>query len=263
MTTLPLPKKPRWHATELTATLVGALPTFLTAVGGIVKGVREETRGIVQLGIVVLIALAAGTTFKALQSRRKDLREAARRSPQALEAGLYVLHSAVLAMRGLRYDEDAVAKLRVTIFRVVDADDAAIQIVPYVGGGAGQEGTKVSRRSGIVGRAILRGMPEASIRDGSFEDYVRSLVHDYAVPAEEARTLPDDRFAFLAVPFRDRRTNRVTGVVYMDSPDRTFFSHPERPRDGISDPFVRKIANACTGLIAYAELRYPQEGSAA
>lgn len=259
---LPLPRKPRWYATELAATLFAALPALLTSIGGIVKGAREDTRGVIQFGLAVLLALLLGTTFKALQSRRKDAREAARRSPQPLEAGLYVLHSAILAMRGLRYDDAAIAKLRITIFRVVEAEDIAIQILPFVGGGAGQLGTRVSRRSGVVGRAILRGTPAASIRDGSFDTYVDSLVRDYAVPVEEARTLPDDRFAFLAVPFRDRRTNRVAGVVYMDSPDRTFFSHPDRARDAVSDPFVRKVADACTGLVAYAELSYPQEGSA-
>jgi len=262
VTTLPLTKKSRWFTTELAATLFAALPTFVTAVGGVVQGVHDRARGVVQLGVGVLIALVLGTTFKALQSHRKDAREAAKQSPRDLEGALYVLHAAILAMRGLPYDDTNVAKLRITIFRVIEAEDAAIQIVPYVGGGGGHEGTKVSRRSGVVGRAILRGKPAASIRDGAFDDYVQSLVNDYAVPAEEARLVPDDRFAFLAVPFRDRRTNRVIGVVYMDSPDRTFFSAPEAPRDGVADAFVRKIADACTGIVAYAELRYPSEGSA-
>ena len=261
MINLPIDKKTRWYATELAATLFAALPTLLTAVGGIVKGIHEESAGFFRFSMAVVFSLFVGIAFKALQSHRKDARHAARNSPRDLEGGLYVLHAAILSMRGLPYDEVAVAKLRVTIFRVVEVEDAAIQIVPYIGGGAGQEGTKVSRRSGVVGRAILRGIPAASIRDGAFDDYVRSLVNDYAVPADEARMVPDDRFAFLAVPFRDQRTSRVTGVVYMDSPDRTFFSSPERPRDGVSDSFVRKIAGACAGLVTYAELRYPPEGT--
>jgi hypothetical protein len=234
----------------------------LTAVGGIIKGLHEGTRGLLQLGIGVVVAVVVGTTFKALQSRRKDKSEATRGSPRDLEGGLYVLHAAILAMRGLPYDDASVAKLRVTIFRVVEVQDAAIQIVPYVGGGGGHAGTTVSRRSGVVGRAILRGKPAAVTREGTFDDFVQSLVNDFAVPLEEARLIPDDRLAFLAVPFRDRRTNRVIGVVYMDSPDRGFFSDPTRPRDGVSDAFVRKIAATCTGLVAYAELRYPSEGSA-
>ena len=165
-------------------------------------------------------------------------------------------------MRDLPYDDAAIAKLRVTLFRIAVGADVAEQIVPYVGGGGGGEGSKVSRRSGFVGRAILRGKPAAAIRDGSFDDYVQLLVNEYAMPVEEARALDDDRRAFLAVPLRDPSTNRVVGVVYMDSPDRTFFSHPARPRDVIYEAFVRKIVGACAGVSAYAELRYPSEGSA-
>jgi hypothetical protein len=256
----PLPKKPSWHTTELAATLVAALPTFLTAFAGVIEGARDKARGVLELGLAVLLALLIGTVFKAIQARRKDRQEAARRSPQPLEAGLYVLHSAVLAMRGLSYEEPAIAKLRVTIFRVVDSQDVAVQVLPYVGGGTGEQGRRVSRRSGVIGRAILRGRLAVSVRDGSFDDYVGSLVRDYALPIEEARAVPDDRFAFLAVPLRDRRTNRVAGVVYMDSTDRAFLSHPEEPSDVISDAFVRRIARACTGLAAYAELTYPHEG---
>ena len=158
------------------------------------------------------MAVVVGTTFKALQARRKDKSEATRGSPRNLEGGLCVLHAAI-AMRGLPYDDAFVAKLRVTIFRVVEARDAAIPILPYVGGGGGHAGTTVSRRRGVVGRAILRGKPAAVTREGAFDDFVQSLVNDFAVPLEEARQIPDDRLAFLAVPFRERRTNRVIGVV--------------------------------------------------
>ena len=255
---LPLSKKPAWYATELAATLLAALPTFLTAIAGVAKGARDEARGMVALGVAVLIALLVGTVFKALQARRKDRQEAARRSPQPLEAGLYVLHSAILAMRGLPYEESVIAKLRVTIFRVVEAEDVAVQIVPFVGGGGGDAGARVSRRSGVVGRAILRGTLAASIRDGSFEDYVQLLVRDYALPIDEARAMATSRLASLAVPLHDQRTSRVTAVVYMDSTDRAFFSRPERPRAAISDRFVQRIAAACAGLGAYAELTYPE-----
>src|SRR5258707_11238641 len=109
--TLPLEKKPRWFTTELAATLFAAVPTLVTAVGGIIKGVHEGTRGVLQLGIGVVVALVVGTTFKALQSRRKDKSEAGRGSPRDLEGGIYVLHAAILAMRGLPYDDTSVAKL--------------------------------------------------------------------------------------------------------------------------------------------------------
>ena len=258
---LPLAPKARWWASELATTLFAAVPTLLAAGGGIVQGVRQGDVRSLQLGIAVVIALVVGTTFKALHSRRKDLREYERRSPRDLEGGLYVLHAAILAMRGLPYDDTMIAKLRVTLFRVLEADDVAVQIVPFIGGGDGHEGTRVSRRSGIVGRAILRGKPAASLRDRPFDEYVRVLVDDYAMPFDEARQMPEDRLAFLAVPIVDRKSARIIGVVYMDSPDRTFFSPPARPRDVVSDAFVQQIAGACTGLVTYAQLRYP-EGSA-
>jgi hypothetical protein len=261
VTTFPIERRTRWWSTELASTLFAAVPTFLTAIGGIVEGVRRSDPAAVRFGLAVLVAVGLGTTFKALQSRRKDLREAARRSPRDLEGALYVLHSAILAMRGLPDDDASTSKLRVTIFAVLAQDDVAVQAVPFVGGGDGHEGTRVSRRSGVVGRAILRGQPAVSIRDLPFERYVQTLVHEYAVPIEEARRVPEDRFAFLAVPFVEKRTGRITGVVYMDSPDRTFFSHPERPRAAVSDAFVARVARACAGLSAYAQLRYPEGSS--
>ncbi len=259
MTNLPVERKPRWWSTGLATTLFASLPTFLTAIGGIIQGARGGERGFVELGIGVLVALIVGTTFKALQSRHKDRREAARGSPRDLEGCLYVLHAAVLAMRGLPYEDHAIAKLRVTIFRVLEREDRVMQILPFVGGGTGGTGTVLSNRSGLVGRAILRGKPSAMIRDGSFDDYVQTLVEDFAMHAREARALPDDRFAFLAVPLKERGTSDVIGVIYMDSPDASFFSDPTLPRADVSQPFVAQVAAACTGLAAYAELRYPAE----
>jgi hypothetical protein len=261
MVKFPFDSKPRWYATELATTLFAAVPAFLTGAGGVIEGVRKGAPGVLELGVGVLVALAVGTVFKAVRSHYKDAREAARRSPRDLEGCLHTLHAAVLAMRDLRYDDKSIAKLRVTLFRVVESQDLAEQILPYVGGGGGAEGTKVSRRSGIVGRAILRGQPAGTIRDGSFDDYVSLLVNEYATPIEEARQLDDGRFAFVAIPLNDPSTGRVVGVVYMDSPDRTFFSRPGHPRDLVSEVFVQKIVGACAGLLAYAALRYPAEGA--
>ena len=259
--TLPAPKRPRWYATELATTLFAAIPTLLTAIGGIVKGLREETRGFVQLGLGVLAALVVGTAFKALQSRRKDVREAEKRSPSDLTAALHTLHSSIVAMRGLPYEDHVIEKLRVTIFRVEADQDEVLQIVPFVGGGSGGEGTRASARSGIVGRAVLRGRPAAMIRDGSFDDYVQMLVEEYATHAHEARALADDRYAFLAVPLRRRGTSPVVGVVYIDSSDATFLSDPTCPRGDIFEPFVWTVVTACAGLSLYTELRYPPETS--
>jgi hypothetical protein len=72
---------------------------------------RRRARGFVQRGLAVLFA----TVFKALQSGRKDMREASKRSPADLEAGMSTLHSAIRA-RGVPYDDHAVQKLRVTSF---------------------------------------------------------------------------------------------------------------------------------------------------
>ena len=257
--TLPPPMKTRWYATDLASTLFAAIPTVLAAVGGIAKGWREDTRGFVQLGVAVLFATMLGTVFKALQSRRKDVREATRRSPADLEAGLYTLHSAIVAMRALPYDDHAIEKLRVTIFRLVETEDVVEQIVPYVGGAGGGEGTRWSARSGVVGRAVLQGKVAAMIRDGSFDDYVQTLVESYAMHTHEARALPDDRFAFVAVPLRRRGTGPVIGVVYFDSTDATLFSDPVSPRGDISQAFVVKVATACAGLGLYTELRYAME----
>jgi metal-responsive CopG/Arc/MetJ family transcriptional regulator len=53
-------------------------PTFLTAIAGIVTGAREGTRGVLQFGLLVGLALILGTTFKAMQPHRKDRRAGAR-----------------------------------------------------------------------------------------------------------------------------------------------------------------------------------------
>src|SRR3954447_16045822 len=113
MTHLPLETKPRWYTTELASTLFAALPTFITAVGGIIKGAHDKTPGYIELGVGVMIALVVGTTFKAVQSRQKDAKDAAKQSHKDLEGCLYILHAAILAMRHLAYEDRTVAKLRV------------------------------------------------------------------------------------------------------------------------------------------------------
>jgi hypothetical protein len=259
--TLPVAKKSPWYETELATTVLASVPTVLTAIGGIAKGLHDDTRGFIQLGVAVLVAVVIGTAFNALQSRRKDLREAAKKSPGDLEAALYALHSSIVAMRGLPYEDHIIEKLRVTIFRIEEDEDAVVQIVPFVGDGSGGEGTRASARSGIVGRVVLRGRAAAMIRDGSFDDYVQMLVEDYATHPHEARALRDDRFAFLAVPLRRRGTSPVVGVVYMDSSDPTFFSDPACPQGDVSERFVWMVVTACAGLSLYTDSRYPMEGS--
>ena len=59
--TLPLEKKPRWFTTELAATLFAAVPTLLTAVGGIVR-LGGDSYGMALLG-QVLIAIAQPAIF--------------------------------------------------------------------------------------------------------------------------------------------------------------------------------------------------------
>ena len=78
-------------------------------------------------------------------------------------------------------------------------------------------------------------------------------------PNPRLKIIPDDRFAFVAVPLRRRGTGPVIGVVYFDSTDATLFSDPAAPRGDISQPFVVRVATACAGLGLYTELRYAME----
>jgi hypothetical protein len=122
-----------------------------------------------------------------------------------------------------------------------------------------REGTRWSARSGVVGRAVLQGKVAAMIRDGSFDEYVQTLVENYAMHQREARSLPDDRYSFVAVPIRWRGSGPVIGVIYFDSTDATFFSEPASPRGDISQSFVVRVSTACAGLGLYTELRYAME----
>ncbi len=254
-TNLPLPQKPRWFHTEVAGAAFAAAPSLVASTCAIVAGVVKHDRTPVVTGACVLVAGIFGLVIGIVRSRKKDERERAQKSAADLEGCLYILHAAILAMKGLAYDESNIAKLRVTIHRVIEHASKVRQLVPYVGGGGGGKDREMLSRCGIVGRAITRLKPQGMIREGSFDDYVRVMCEEYGMLVGEARELSDDRFSFLAIPLVNGRS--AVGVVYLDSTEPDFFSDAAAP-NAISPHMVAMISTSCGGLAPYTRLRYPE-----
>jgi len=275
-THLPLPKAQPWRETEVAGAVFAAAPAFVASACGIVTGAFKGERGAVLATSLTLAASVVGFVIALGRARAKDRREAERKSPADLEGCLYILHAAVLAIRGLTYEERNIKKLRVTIHRVLDGPAnrafTVRQLVPYVPAGSSLspdqgKGREMPSRCGIVGRAITRQRPQGMIRVGSFDDYMKVMCEEYGFLPEEARQLSPDRHAFLAIPLM--KGQHVVGVVYLDSTDPTLFSDAKATSGAggaggagtpnvVSPELVGAITTACGGLAPYTSLRYPE-----
>lgn len=191
----------------------------------------------------IVLALTIGIVKVAIEVARCKKRKR-KDSPQDLTACLWVLYGTVCRKCGI--SEEDQQTLRVTIHRL-DGEHLE-QCVPYIGGDGSGEGRRFSKRSGIIGRAVVTKQPLVGTRtNGDTNKFHDELAQVWHMPADEAKKVSQDRWSWMAVPLRGR--SEPPAVVYLDSSRPDFFTNE----------IQELVVGACQGVAAFIQQRYPEE----
>lgn len=202
------------------------------------------------IGVLGAILTVALSVLKMLQGRQQDLREADEDRFDGLHSVLEVIHSLIRHQKG--FDVTAKDKFRVTLHRIIKGDgesssDQLEQLFDYVGArDTHGKGRRTSINCGVSGRAAREGEPFAASRmSDDHEAYIRELITVWGYTEADARKLDPTRNSWMAVPIKHKEKD-VTGVVYMDSDEKSFFDEEVQAR----------IIHACAGLAVFIDGRY-------
>lgn len=186
---------------------------------------------------------------KVVRGAYNDSKEKDSNNLDGLRSSLYMLRSVALATR--RGTNVSDGGLRVTIhlreeFQRDGVDhEQLVQLFNYVGGGGGGKGRIFSANAGVTGLAVQLGGVFFFNRDSvDYEAFLEEMVKKYHFTLKQARRLSMDRNAWMAVPIK--HDGEVTGVVYLDSNERDFFTHEMR----------KAILGVCYGIAEFIDMRW-------
>jgi GAF domain-containing protein len=229
--------------------VLGAVPPIITVIYGAYAAAKnpataDATKWLIGGAVWLVVASAIRVRHAASDEDKKSPKE-------PLYAALRVVHATVSRHVGLD-DQKDIDVLRVTLHRVlkpIENPKQIEQVTPYVGGDGGEPGRKFSIQGGAAGKAARTGKPEVLLFEKtlSIEDRLAVLRDNWGYTAEDARAVASTpRVSFLGVPLFARGSNRVIGVVYLDSTRENFFDAANN----------RLIINACHGVAAYISEKY-------
>lgn len=243
---IPGVKQTKWYWLELAAEaalVVGAIIPLIVLV------CQEFDKDGKHYGWWLITALAVAViagAFKIIVEIGRWKGRKHKDSPKDLSGCLCVLYETVRQKCGIPTEDTET--LRVTIHRLVG--EHLEQCVPYIGCSCDGEGRRFSKRSGIIGRAVMSKQPMVGTRtNGDADQYHKELAEVWHMPPDEAKKVRQDRWTWMAVPLRSVKGAEPPAVVYLDS------SKP--------DLFTTEIQNlviwACFGVAAFIQQRYPEE----
>lgn len=257
---LPEPKKRRFYHSNklleglnLPSAVAAGVPAIVLVIQRVFYPSAETSRSDVALAVIgsigaVMVILIA--VVKLAQGWDKDAEESELAKHHDLRAAMHLIHGFVRHQQGFhRRDKN---KLRVTIHRVIrpkkkgESPEYIEQMVNYVGGQEDGAERRFSIRSGITGKAIREKVTlVASRNNDDIEAYIQEMISEWSFTEEDARKLTLTRNSFMAVPIK-YKGEEVTGVVYLDSNDKDFFT-PE---------VQNQVISACGGLATFLDERY-------
>jgi hypothetical protein len=249
MAGIPEPRKKRFYHKNWFAELFGILGGCITASSSLVLVFYSRQKSGAEF-VLPWIALG-GSVFaigngivKLIQAREKDTKESDEASFEGIQAAMHLIHSLVRHKCNFsRRDHD---KLRVTFHKVLRDGQQLEQLLDYVGGNSDGRGRRFNIRSGICGKAARENkVLSASRNNNDYSSYIEELVSVWGYTPEEARKLSITSNSWLAVPIKYKGTE-VTGVVYLDSNEKDFFT----------DPIKEQVVWACGGLAVFIDERY-------
>lgn len=204
------------------------------------------------LGIFSVAAFAFG--LKVIQGNAQDRKEIDGGDHDGIQGAIYVVHATACHACGLAPSEGA-KTIRATFHRLIynDAKKAADpteyeQVMDYVGRSGGGKGRVFSVSIGISGMAIRTGDAWAAERKNTdIAKYQKELIEDWGYTAAATREVSTEPMSWLAVPLRDSDTDKVIGLVYLDSTVAKAFE---------TEAVKTAILTACLGVTKYVEKRY-------
>ena len=118
----------------------------------------------------------------------------------------------------------------------------------YVGRSGGGKGRVFPVSIGISGMAIRTGDAWAAERKNTdIAKYQKELIEDWGYTSAATREVSTEPMSWLAVPLRDSDTDKVIGLVYLDSTVAKAFE---------TEAVKTAILTACLGVTKYVEKRY-------
>jgi hypothetical protein len=243
-------KKPFYRKKWLTE-LVGPIPTLVaagvTAYLNYVDPAKRHLSYWLTGGIVWLVGVTgikvANEVAEAKEAKKK-------RQHEGLRGAVRVLYSMIMAQAGLEDNHDG--QLRITIHRVIPSEEKPKrgeeleQILPYFGSNDDGLHRRFSVNVGIIGRVVREKEPLFATREN--EDpgaFIKELVRNWGFTEADARSVLNDRRAWLAVPVTSNE-REVIAVIYLDSNHRDFFT----------SSIIQSIVNGCEGMVSYIREKY-------
>jgi hypothetical protein len=191
-------------------------------------GSQTPDRLVLGAVVVVVIWLVVAGLIRVSDAASEDAND----EPDVVHEGLYAAVSILHAM--LSYyckQRKCGGDIRATFHRVVPPLDEARsieQIIPYVGASAGGAGREFSINTGITGHAIRSRTPTIMASGAQSDaEHRRELISDWGYTEAQAKSLTPGRYSAAAIPVLDLSGQKVIGVVYLDSSERSVFERDD------------------------------------
>lgn len=253
---IPGKKTLAWHDRKVIVESITGLAAFAATALASYQLYQDPAKRVYSywtLGVFLIAAL--GFCLKIWQGNSHDRKEIDGVDHDGIQGAIYVVHAAAIHACGLQFD-DGFKTIRATFHRVVyegsengAADPAEYeQVMDYVGRKGGGKSRRFSIGVGISGLAVRLGDPIATERkNANIEQYQRELIEDWGYTPAAAKGVSTEPMSWLASPIRDSDTDKVIGIVYLDS---------TAPKAFEAEAVKTAILTACLGVTKYVEKRY-------
>lgn len=200
---------------EVILALAAMAAAFLAA-----ENLKEDAK--IDKKWIILVA-AAVCFLSVIKSSLSFIDRRKSKSTHELEGCLHALHSVLVGA--------SKTTVRVTIYVPVKrfgGDEELEQIINYVGGVSKYKaGRRISCLTGVAGLAYRTGeMKVVERKSTDYESFVKELVGEWGFTDQQAREVNPATYSWLAMPLVQliNGKDRVDGVVFIDSQDKTFFT---------------------------------------
>lgn len=255
-TLIPGKKKLAWYDRKGLLEAVLSLSAFAVVLLSSYQLYQDPAKRAYAYWTVGIFAIAAfGFFLKIRQATVQDRKEIDGVDHDGIRGAVYVVHAAACHACGLQLDQ-GLKNIRATFHRVVHSDKRGApsepaeyeQIIDYVGRKGGGNLRKFSVNVGITGLAFRLGdVIAAERKSADLAQYQKELIEDWGFTPSAAKQVSEEPMSWLAIPIRESGTDKVIGIVYLDSTAQNAFQTPQ---------VQTAILTACLGVTKYVEQRY-------
>lgn len=255
-TIIPGKKRLSWYDRKGIVELITGLAAFGAIVVSSYQLYQDPNKKIYSYWTAGAFLIAAlGFALKVRHGNAQDRKEIEGVDHDGIQGAMYVVHAAAAHACGLQLAE-GFKTIRATFHRVIYEDSRGKisnpteyeQVMDYVGRGGEGKNRRFPISVGISGLAVRLGDPIASERkNASIAEYQRELIEDWGYTPIAAKGVSTAPMSWLASPIRDSDTDKVIGIVYLDS---------TAPKAFEAEAVKSAILTACLGVTKYVEKRY-------